>query len=221
MGDDGRVFRCADDLLRIDHVSRESLPALETYVALLAQWQQRINLIGPATVADIWHRHIADSLQLLAHLPRGARTIVDLGSGAGLPGLVLAIALMNDPEVTVHLIESNGKKAAFLREAARQTGARVAVHQARIESLDSDPLQGPVDAVVARALAPLPKLLELARIPLENGATALFHKGRDADRELTEAAKYWNIRHTRIASLTEAEACILKIEEVTRVTCQF
>lgn len=217
MTGDERHFRCADDLLQISDVSRESLSALETYVALLLRWQERVNLIGPATTADIWHRHIADSLQLLPHLPADATTLIDIGSGAGLPGLALAVALKHNPLVTVHLVESNGKKAAFLREAVRSTGARVVVHQTRIESLDSEALQAGVDVVISRAVAPLWKMLELAHKSMENGALGMFLKGRDVDSELTEAAKYWNIGYTRIASLTEPGACILKIKEVTRV----
>ena len=211
------VFTCAQDLLRIENVSRESLAALEAYVELLLKWQKRINLIGPRTVRDVWHRHIADSLQLLPLLPSSTNTILDLGSGAGLPGIPLALACPAAHETRVNLIESNAKKAAFLREAVRLTGAAAAVHMTRIESFDSAALQVGVDVVTSRALAPLSTLLEHARKPLENGAIALFHKGQCAERELTEAGKYWSIDADRIASLTEPRACILKINEATRV----
>lgn len=212
-----RRFECAEDLLHIANVSRESLPRLEAYVDLLVRWQSRINLIGPATVGDIWHRHMADSLQLLEHVPQDAETVLDLGSGAGLPGVVLALARPAGYGFTVHLIESNAKKCAFLSEVIRQTGAPAKVHNARIESLDSDALQAGKSVVTARALAPLCELLDYARKPLENGAIGLFLKGRDIDRELTEAAKYWKVAAHRIESLTQREACILKIEEASRV----
>ncbi len=215
MSDTDQGFRCAADLSRIDGVSRESLPRLEAYVELLVKWQTRINLIGPDTVREIWHRHMADSLQLLGHLPGSPTTIMDLGSGAGLPGLPLALALGDGSKV--HLVESNAKKAAFLREAVRLTRAPAVVHDVRIESLDSAALQSGVDVVTSRALAPLIKLLEYVQKPLENGAVALFLKGQDVDRELTEAAKYWKISADRIASLTEPKACILRINEAKRV----
>ena len=210
-------FECAEDLLHIDNVSRESLPGLEAYVDLLVRWQASINLIGPATVDDIWHRHVADSLQLLKHVPEDTASVLDMGSGAGLPGLVLALARPAGSAFTVHLIESNAKKCAFLREAVRLTNAPAQIHASRIESLDSDALQDSETVVTSRALAPLRELLEYARKPLENGATALFLKGRDIDRELTEADKYWKVDAVRIESLTQREACILKINEARRV----
>ena len=169
------------------------------------------------TVADVWLRHIADSLQVLPLLPVDAARILDLGSGAGLPGLPIAIARSENADHMVHLVESNTKKAAFLREATRLTGARATVHDTRIESVDSVALQDGVDVVTARALAPLARLMDYLQKPLENGAIALLHKGRDAERELTEAGKYWKLRVERIPSLTDPEACILRIEEATRV----
>lgn len=213
-----RRFESAEGLLSIEGVSRESLPALETYVDLLRHWQNRINLIGPATVPHIWHRHIADSLQLLSHIPPPARTVLDLGSGAGLPGLPIAICAAVTRDLTVHLVEARSKKAAFLREAVRVTGAPCVVHEGRIESLDSAALQTNVDIITARALAPLAELLEYARKPLDKGALCLFLKGREVEAELTEAGKYWIIAAERTPSLTDAAACILKIKEANRVT---
>ena len=210
-------FDSAEDLLHIDNVSRESLPRLEAYVELLLRWQASINLIGQATVGEIWHRHIADSLQLIAHVPPDTEVVLDLGSGAGLPGLVLALARPAGWVFQTHLIESNAKKCAFLREVVRQTGAPAEVHTTRIESLDSEALQDAPTVVTSRALAPLAALLDYAQKPLENGATGLFLKGRGVDRELTEAAKYWKVAATQIESLTQREACILKIEEASRV----
>lgn len=211
------MFRTAGDLLEIDGVSRESLPALEAYVRRLLEWQDRINLIGPQTVEEVWHRHIADSLQLLHHLPDRGCHIIDLGSGAGLPGIPLALthAVARGGEVT--LVESNAKKAAFLRDAVRLTGAPARIVNRRIESLDSETLRTAPGVVVSRALAPLAKLLEFVEKPLENRAIALLHKGRGVEAELTEARKYWKLRTERYQSLTDPEACILKIEEAKRV----
>lgn len=194
-------------------VSRESRQKLETYVDLLLTWQKRINLIGPATAPVVWERHILDSLQLLPLLPKGIRTIAELGSGAGIPGLVVAMAA----DLNVHLYESNGKKAAFLREAARQTGTRAYVHMVRLETLKADPGVPKVDCVVARALAPLPLLLDLADPFLSRGAVGLFHKGQDVDAELTEATKCWKMKFKKHASQYDSRGVILEINEATRV----
>ena len=200
-------------LVRFD-VSRESGERLDLYVSLLLAWQARINLIGPSTREDVWTRHIADALQLLPLLPAGLTRLADLGSGAGIPGLILAIAR----PLEAHLFESNLKKGAFLREAARQTGARAHIHSARIEAaarLEAPRLQ--VGAVTARALAPLPKLLDYAQPFLENGATAYFHKGQDVDAELTDATKSWKIQIEKYPSLTDSRGVILVVKEAQRV----
>lgn len=201
----------AEDICALFDVSRESCEALKAYAAVLLKWQQRINLIGPATAADFWHRHIADGLQLLPVLDRtpGPKTIVDLGSGGGVPGLVLAIAR---PEWKVHLVESNNKKAAFLLEAARLAGAKVAIHGGRIEALAPEKM-GRIDWVTARALAPLPGLLDLA-FPLLKTGRALFHKGQDVDVELTAATKCWNMEFQRYPSLIDAQSSLLEIIQV-------
>lgn len=192
-------------------VSRESIGKLQIYVRLLLHWQSRINLIGPETEPEIWSRHIADSLQLVPLLPERKKSLADLGSGAGLPGLALVIS----GNISGHLIESQGKKAAFLREAIRQTGARATVHQNRIETIPPSTLD--VDVVTARALAPLNKLLELSAPFLARGAIGLFHKGRDVDAELTEAAKYWTITARKIPSLVDPRGVILEVKEAVRV----
>jgi len=194
-------------------VSRETRTRIETYVDLLLSWQRRINLIGPATAGVIWQRHIADSLQLLPLLPTGTKTIAELGSGAGIPGLVLAIAA----GLEAHLYESNGKKAAFLREAARQTGTRAVVHMVRLETLRNDASLPEVQCVVARALAPLPLLLDYAEPFLSRGAVGLFHKGQDVDAELTEAAKCWKIEYKKHPSRCDPRGVILEIDEALRV----
>src|ERR1043166_7913213 len=158
-------------------VSRETLDRLDRFVATLLAWQQRINLIAPATIPEMWTRHVADSLQLLSLAPK-ARVWLDLGAGGGFPGLVIACALAKTPGAQVHLVESNGKKAAFLREAVRVTGAPAIVHQARIEQMETK-LDQPIEVVTARALAPLSDLLGLAEPWLKTGAKALLPKGQD------------------------------------------
>jgi 16S rRNA (guanine527-N7)-methyltransferase len=202
-----------EEFLQRFHVSRESSALLEHYVALLLQWQRRINLIGTSTVSQVWRRHILDALQLIPLLPPGTRIIADLGSGAGIPGLVLAIAT----GVEAHLYESNGKKAAFLGQAAQQCGARVIVHQVRTETIGSA-ARPQAEVVTARALAPLGRLLDQAAPFLETGALGLFHRGQDLDAELTEAAKSWRIIAERHPSLTDSKAAILVVKEALRVT---
>lgn len=201
-----------DAILHRYNVSRESRFGLETYVELLLSWQSRINLIGPSTAAAIWTRHIEDSLQLLPLLPPSAKTVAELGSGAGIPGLVMCIA----GGFTGHLYESNGKKAAFLREAIRKTGANASVHATRLENLAAESVPE-VDCVVARALAPLPLLLDYAAPFLGKGAIGFFHKGQDVEHELTEAAKYWNLTLSKHQSVCDSRGVILEIKEACRV----
>ena len=173
-------------------VSRETTARLDRFVEVLLEWQQRMNLIAPSTEPILWTRHIADLLQLLALAPNAKRW-ADLGSGAGFPGLAVACALTDTPGAEVHLVESKTKKAAFLREAAKVTGAPAIVHGERIEDfVKHAPHQ--LDIVTARALAPLPDLLAAAYPLLKRGAVGLFPKGQDVDAELTEAAKCWNIQ---------------------------
>jgi 16S rRNA (guanine527-N7)-methyltransferase len=207
----------ADPLARFD-VSRESVARLEAYVDLLLKWQKRINLIGPATADDVWQRHIADAMQLVPLIRPHVQQIVDLGSGGGIPGLVIAIALMDRRPITVHLVESTGKKAAFLRQAAQLTGAPAVVHDCRIEDLAQSGTLSGVDLVTARALAPLPKLLQLAAPWLETGAYGLFHKGQDVDSELTESAKSWRISCARHPSIVDSTGCILEVREIEHVS---
>jgi 16S rRNA (guanine527-N7)-methyltransferase len=192
--------------LALTPVSRETEARLDRFVALLLQWQQHTNLIAPSTEPTIWTRHIADSLQLLDLAPH-AKIWVDLGSGAGFPGLVVACALADTPGVQIHLVESIGKKATFLREAARVCDAPAIVHAERIADFVK---HGPhIDVVTARALAPLNKLLREASPLLKTGATGLFPKGQDVAAELTEAAKCWKIQMTLVPSRTDPKAKIV------------
>lgn len=199
----------AEDVFLRFSVSRESRSRLQLYVELLIRWQKQINLISTDSLASIWERHVADALQLRVHVGEGEQTIIDLGSGAGLPGLVLALAY---PNYRAILIESNGKKAAFLREVARQARISVKVLHERIERVDSAPYRSLSPVVTARALAPLQKLLELAGPLLECGR-GLFQKGEDVGRELIEATKSWSIQYIRHPSVVDPRGTILEILE--------
>ena len=192
-------------------VSRETADRLDQFVALLLDWQARMNLIAPSTVPTLWTRHIADSLQLLALAPE-ARRWADLGSGAGFPGLVVACALADSLPAEVHLIESNQKKAAFLREAARVTAAPAIVHAQRSDDF-IESFHRPLDIVTARALAPLPELLKIAYPLLKRGAKGLFPKGQDVDAELTETAKCWTIRASLVPSRTDPKSRVVLIRD--------
>lgn len=195
--------------LRLVPVSRETERRLDRFVALLLAWQAKTNLVAASTIPQLWTRHIADSLQLLALAPE-ARAFVDLGSGAGFPGLVLACALAETAAATVHLVESNARKAAFLREAARLLAIPVVVHCVRIEEfIARDPPA--FDIVTARGLAPLDRLAGLIYPLVKRGARALVMKGQDVEAELTKASKYWAIEAERAPSKTSAGGCILMI----------
>ena len=195
--------------------SREIAGRLDRYVAALLNWQATTNLVAPSTLPELWTRHIADSLQLLPLAP-GAKRWVDLGSGGGFPGLVIACALADTPGAVVHLVESNLKKAAFLREAARLAGAPARVHAVRIEDF-VDGFIEPVEIVTARALAPLENLIESAYPLLRRGAAALFLKGRDVEVELTSASKCWSIDAELIPSATDSSGRIVRVRSVERL----
>ena len=200
--------------LKLTPVSRETAARLDQFVALILKWQKAVQLVSAASLSHLWTRHIADSLQLLDLVP-GAKIWADLGSGGGFPGLVLAIALKDRPGAQVHLIESDQRKSAFLREAVRVLELPAMIHVKRIEALSPDALPD-LEIVTARALAPLSELLELANPFLQNGAKALFMKGANLDNELTEATKSWNIRSTIVPSKTDAEGRILLVDQVLR-----
>ena len=189
-----------------DGVSRETHERLTAYVELLLRWQRTINLISPRDVEQIWTRHIADSLQLAALIPPQIGRGIDLGSGAGLPGLVLAIAT----GLHFDLVEADQRKAAFLREAARVTGAATTIHASRIEAVSI----APAPLVTARALAPLATLLGWAVKFLAPGGICLFPKGRSAEDELTAAASQWQMQIHRTPSRTDPSATIFRISEI-------
>jgi len=200
--------------LELTPVSRETTALLDRFVELLLPWTQKTNLIARSTIPTLWTRHIADSLQLLALAP-GAKCWVDLGSGAGFPGLVIGCALAGRAGAAVHLVESNGKKATFLREAANQLELPAVVHAMRIEDfVKNSGLRS--DVVTARALAPLDHLLELALPLLNTGALGLFPKGQDVESELTKASKCWNIDAELVPSKTSREGRIVVIRSVHR-----
>lgn len=200
--------------LALTPVSRETEARLDRYVDLLVAWQAKTNLIAPSTLPQLWTRHISDSLQLLDLAPN-ARHWLDFGSGGGFPGVVLACAMAEYPEATVQLVERIAKKAAFLREALRVTGAPGSVVLADIGDY-VDSLQAPVDCVTARAVAPLHMLLGFAAPLVQRGARALFLKGQDVEAELTEATKYWNIQPLLHPSRTGGHGWIVELNAIER-----
>ena len=203
-----------DRVLAAAGVSRETAAKLDLYVAQLRRWQSVKNLVGPATLSEVWTRHVADALQLLDLAPEATRWL-DLGSGAGIPGLILAIAGTDRPGFTVDLVESNARKCAFLTEAARLTGAPARVHNARIEDVIGK-VAG-AEIVCARALANLDQLLAWTEPLLKMGTTGLFPKGRDVEAELTQAAQRWRFVYDLHPSRTDSAARIVRVTDLSRV----
>jgi 16S rRNA (guanine527-N7)-methyltransferase len=232
-----RTVRGPDDFAAVFDVSRETLGRLDLYAKLLRQWQKAVNLVAPASLADIWHRHFADSAQLLALAPAGPRHWVDVGSGAGFPGLVIAILLAGSPSPRpqregggegqqgtppsrVTLIESDTRKAAFLREVARQTGIQGALpvdilsiraESARIEVNGSLPR-----VICARALAPLDRLLALAAPLSPPGTAGLYLKGKGVAQELQAAETSWKFNVELVPSLTSSDGRVAVITNLER-----
>jgi len=195
-------------------VPRETLAQLIVYKELLDQTQVRLNLVGPSTLPEAWNRHFFDSAQLLPLIPKTARRVVDLGSGAGFPGLVLAIL---EPRLEMHLVEGNRHKAGFLAEVARKTGVarRVTIHATRIAHATAK-LAGRAEVITARALAELEELLSLAAPLLAKGGIALFPKGAKAEAELTRASKKWKMRAERVHSRSDPSGTIFRISDLVR-----
>lgn len=200
--------------LRVTPVSRETEHRLDRFVELLLAWQTKTNLIARSTIPRLWTRHIADSLQLLSLAPE-ERTWVDLGSGGGFPGLVLACALAEKPGAVIHLVESNARKAAFLREVTRTLRIPAIVHCARIEDFIADESVTP-EVVTARALAPLDKLAGLIAPFVGKGAVALILKGQDVEEELKEATKSWIIGADLVPSKTDRAGRIVVVRTLER-----
>jgi 16S rRNA (guanine527-N7)-methyltransferase len=195
---------------RISGVSRETLDRLRAYVDLLGEWNRRINLVSANTMGDVWRRHILDCAQLFKLLPRQAQIVVDLGAGAGLPGLILAAMGVSQ----MHLIESDLRKAAFVREAARVMGVAVTLHPDRIERVPAFV----ADAVVARACASLGQLIEYSEKFLSPRSLCLFLKGEAVDDELAAAEAAWTVSSELVPSLSDPTGKIVKLSAIRRVT---
>ncbi len=200
----------AESFAAAAHVSRETMARLQAYEALLRKWQTSINLVAPSTLPDLWNRHFWDSAQLV-HLAPDAVRWLDLGSGAGFPGLVVAILLADRPGFSMRLVESDQRKSIFLREVIRATKAPASVHTARIEEFswpEGEPLP---DVISARALASLPKLLGWASSFWGKATIGLFLKGQGASAELTDSAKDWIFESEAIASQSDPSGTVLKL----------
>lgn len=216
----GRIARIdgPEAFQRAFSVSRETIDRLIRYEALLKKWQKAVNLVAPSTLAQLWHRHFADSAQLAALVPEGAESFVDLGSGGGFPGLVLAIVLMEQTPRQVTLVESDNRKAAFLREVARETRVPVDILTSRIENVETQRRVGQVDVVTVRALAPLSRLLGLAAPFFAPHSVGLFLKGRDIHGEIDEARVNWRFDVALVSSKTDAEGQIAVVRNVSAKT---
>jgi 16S rRNA (guanine527-N7)-methyltransferase len=198
----------ASGFAEIFPVSRETLARLEAYAELLTRWSARINLVGRDTLPDLWRRHMLDSAQLRPLVPDDAKSLIDLGSGAGFPGLVLAILGVPD----VELVEADSRKAAFLREAARITAAAVTLRPCRVAAVPPHA----VDVVTARALAPLDRLLDLAEPFIGRETVCLFPKGERAVPELTLARKGWTMSASMHRSIADPRGVVLRLHKVAR-----
>lgn len=199
-------------------VSRETLDRLDAYAALLRKWNQRINLVARSTLDDLWRRHILDSAQFATHAPPNLRRWVDIGSGAGLPGLIVAICLKEtQPEARIALVEKDERKAAFLAEAAASLDLDVEILCFRLVPGAKPAFEANFDVVSARALAPLPELLSLAAPLLAPGGLCILAKGRNSAAEIEEAVRHWRMNLISVDSETERDSVILKVEGLQRV----
>ena len=195
------------------NVSRETIERLETYVELLERWNPKINIVAKSTISDVWARHIVDSAQVSFIPKQRVDHWVDLGSGGGFPGLVVAILKAESESAKVTLVESDNRKSAFLRAVARETGVNVSVISERIEK--TEPLNA--DILSARALAPLPMLLGFCERHLQRDGIAVFSKGSNFRQELEDAQKQWMFSVVETPSLTDKSSVILKIGDIQRV----
>jgi 16S rRNA (guanine527-N7)-methyltransferase len=200
--------------LRLVPVSRETEERFAAFVEIIARWRKTTNLIAESTFASVWTRHIADCAQLLALAPAAQRWI-DMGSGAGFPGLVIAIQLAGVPGAVVHCIESDRRKCAFLREAVRATGAAATIHPERVEAIEPKSLEA-VDAVTARAFAPLSPTLELARPWIMRGAVGVFPRGESAKDQVAALSQASAYEIEALQSVVDTKATILRVRMKVR-----
>jgi len=221
--DDGKLIDNAQAFRAAFSVSRETLAGFETYERILTQWQKAVNLVSPSTLPQIWNRHFADSAQLAGLVPDTARHLVDLGSGAGFPGLVLALMLrdrevrtgVSPPRVT--LVESDLRKGAFLREAARNLGVAVEILSKRIENPETQSRLQAVDVVTARAFAPLERLFTWSAEVFGPETIGLFLKGRDVPAEIEDARRVFGFGVDLVPSLTSPEGSIAVVRRLQRL----
>ena len=215
--DKGQQALDAESFFELAHVSRETMERLSVYESLLRKWQGSINLVSKSTLDDVWRRHFLDSTQLLALSSDRHLKWADFGSGAGFPGLVLAILARDRAGFQMNLVESDQRKSVFLREVIRETGAPAVVHTSRIESPETTATIGTCDALSARACAPLDRLMGWAQPYCGPETEAFFLKGAQADEELTLARKSWTFRVTSYPSQADPGGCVLKVEQFARV----
>jgi 16S rRNA (guanine527-N7)-methyltransferase len=199
----------AESFSAVLHVSRETMDRLSLYESLLRKWQKRINLVSKSTLEELWRRHMLDSAQLAGLVPEGALRWADLGSGGGFPGLVIAILLRDRPGFGMHLVESDQRKCIFMREVIRETGAPATVYNERIEAFASG--AGVFDVVSARALAPLPRLLDWAAPLFGPETLGLFLKGQGLQDELTQARKHWIFEADYSPSQSDPSGAVLSV----------
>jgi len=215
--DKGQQVLDAESFFELAHVSRETMDRLSVYESLLRKWQGSINLVSKSTLEDVWRRHFLDSTQLLDLSSDRHLKWADFGSGAGFPGLVLAILARDRVGFQMNLVESDQRKSVFLREVIRETGAPAVVHTSRIESPETIAAIGTCDALSARACAPLDRLMGWAEPYFGPETEAFFLKGAQADEELTVARKSWTFRVTSYRSQADPDGCVLKVEQLARV----
>jgi len=206
-----------EDLIEFvgENVSRETFDKLTKYVNILLKWQTKVNLISPNTVGDVWKRHILDSVQVITMIKlqdKSKKSIYDIGSGAGFPGLVEAVFL-GDSGYNINLVESDNKKSIFLKEVVRECGLRATVHNLRIESVSKNC----ADIVTARALSSLLKLIDYSLPLLKTDGEAVFHKGKKVEEEIVEAKEKYRFEYELIDSRTEDEAKIIRLWNIEKI----
>ncbi len=215
--DKGQQVLDAESFFEVAHVSRETMDRLSVYESLLSKWQKSINLVSNSTLNDVWGRHFWDSAQLLELATDKHLKWADFGSGAGFPGLVVAILARDRPGFQMNLVESDQRKSVFLREVIRETGAPAQVHTSRIEAPETIQAIGACDALSARACAPLDRLFSWSAAYFGPQTEAFFLKGSNVDDELTLARKSWTFRVTSYPSQADPEGAVLKVEQLARV----